>query len=58
MIFTSFDAADISALKYVKKFFFIMRNGLVKNELQTAPKKMFLLGTLTVTISIWLNSDL
>jgi hypothetical protein len=35
-----------------------MRNGLVKNELQTAPKKMFLLGTLTVTISIWLNSDL
>jgi hypothetical protein len=42
MIFTPFDAADIFALKYVKKNF-IMRNGLVNNELQTALKKTVLI---------------
>jgi hypothetical protein len=28
-----------------------MRNDLIKKELQTAPKKLFLLGTLTVLIN-------
>ena len=47
MIFTSFDAADISALRYVKKIF-IMKNDLIKKELLQPSKNLFLLGTLHV----------
>jgi len=48
MIFTSFDAADISALKYVKKKFLLWERTFKKAELQRVPKKLFVLGTLTV----------
>jgi hypothetical protein len=49
MTFPSFNAADISALKYVKKIF-IMRNDLIRTELRRAPQKLFLLGALTVQL--------
>ncbi len=29
-----------------------MKNDLIRTELQTAPKKLFLLGTLTVTTDV------
>jgi hypothetical protein len=47
---TPFDAAVISALKYVKSFFLLWEMTFKKRKILRPLKNLFLLGTLTVRV--------